>query len=72
MLNPIIKKIELPDGKVITLETGKLAKQADGSIILRCGDCSAATCPSHCAMRDLIAPTRRDRRRNTASYPHRK
>jgi len=38
-ITPVIKKIELPDGKVITLETGKLAKQADGSIVLRCGDC---------------------------------
>ncbi len=38
-ITPIIKKIELADGKVITLETGKLAKQADGSVVLRCGDC---------------------------------
>ena len=30
MINPIVKTIELPDGRTITLETGKLAKQADG------------------------------------------
>ncbi len=37
MLNPIKKTIELPDGRVITLETGKLAKQADGAVELRMG-----------------------------------
>lgn len=38
MLNPIKKTIELPDGRVITLETGKLAKQADGAVELRMGN----------------------------------
>ena len=38
MINPIIKRIELPDGREITLETGKLAKQADGAVELRLGD----------------------------------
>lgn len=38
MTNPIIKRIELPDGREITLETGKLAKQADGAVELRMGD----------------------------------
>ncbi len=37
-MNPIIKRIELSDGREITLETGKLAKQADGSVTLRMGD----------------------------------
>ncbi|MGB6035719.1 MAG: polyribonucleotide nucleotidyltransferase [Cryomorphaceae bacterium] len=32
------KTIDLGDGKAITLETGKLAKQADGSVMLRVGD----------------------------------
>ena len=27
----------LPDGREITMETGKLAKQADGSVVLRMG-----------------------------------
>jgi len=35
MINPIVKKIDLGDGRVITLETGKLAKQADGAVELR-------------------------------------
>ncbi|MCH8554502.1 MAG: polyribonucleotide nucleotidyltransferase [Schleiferiaceae bacterium] len=35
---PITKEIRLPDGRVITLETGKLAKQADGSVVVRQGD----------------------------------
>lgn len=32
------KKIDLGDGKAITIETGKLAKQADGSVVVRMGD----------------------------------
>jgi len=36
MINPtIVKKIDLSDGRVITLETGKLAKQANGAVELR-------------------------------------
>lgn len=38
MTNPISTRIELPDGRIITLETGKLAKQAAGSVTLRMGD----------------------------------
>ncbi len=38
MTNPIVKRIELSDGRTITLETGKLAKQADGSVTLRMGN----------------------------------
>lgn len=34
----ISKTITLPDGRTITLETGKLAKQADGSVVVRMGD----------------------------------
>ncbi|MGB0366443.1 MAG: polyribonucleotide nucleotidyltransferase [Flavobacteriaceae bacterium] len=33
------EEIKLSNGKTITLETGKLAKQADGSVVVRCGDC---------------------------------
>ena len=35
MLTPIKKTIDMGDGRVITLETGKLAKQADGAVELR-------------------------------------
>ena len=38
MLNPINKTIELGDGRTITIETGKLAKQADGSVTVRMGN----------------------------------
>jgi polyribonucleotide nucleotidyltransferase len=31
--------IQMADGKTITIETGKLAKQADGSVVVRMGDC---------------------------------
>jgi polyribonucleotide nucleotidyltransferase len=34
----ISKTIDLGDGKAITIETGKLAKQADGSVVVRMGD----------------------------------
>ena len=37
-MNPIKKTIPLPDGREITLETGKLAKQADGAVELRMGN----------------------------------
>jgi len=30
--------IDLGDGRSITIETGKLAKQADGSVVVKCGD----------------------------------
>lgn len=38
MFNIHSKTIEMPDGKVITLETGKLARQADGSVVVRSGN----------------------------------
>jgi polyribonucleotide nucleotidyltransferase len=33
------ESIQLQDGRTITIETGKLAKQADGSVVVRMGDC---------------------------------
>jgi len=38
MYNEIIKSIDLPDGRKITLQTGKLAKQAHGSVVVRLDD----------------------------------
>lgn len=37
-MNVINKTIELGDGRTITIETGKLAKQADGAVTVRMGD----------------------------------
>ncbi len=37
-MNVIEKSITLADGRVITLETGKLAKQADGAVMLKMGN----------------------------------
>ncbi len=37
--NAVVKTIKLADGREISIETGKLAKQADGSVVLRMGDC---------------------------------
>ncbi len=34
---PTEKVIDLGDGRTITIETGKLAKQADGSVMIKCG-----------------------------------
>ncbi|MDR1202793.1 MAG: polyribonucleotide nucleotidyltransferase [Tannerellaceae bacterium] len=38
MVNPINKTIDLGDGRMITVETGKLAKQADGAVTVRMGN----------------------------------
>ena len=36
--NVVTKTITLPDNRTITIETGKLAKQADGAVVVRMGD----------------------------------
>lgn len=36
--NAIIKSFQMPDGKEITIETGRLARQADGAVVLRQGN----------------------------------
>lgn len=38
MYNLYTKDIDLGDGRLITLETGKLAKQADGSVVVKMGN----------------------------------
>jgi polyribonucleotide nucleotidyltransferase len=38
MFKTIMQSIQMPDGSTITLETGKLARQADGSVVLRSGN----------------------------------
>jgi polyribonucleotide nucleotidyltransferase len=35
---PIVKTIQIADNKTITIETGKLAKQADGAVVVRMGN----------------------------------
>lgn len=37
MFNVVKKTIDLGDGRSITIETGKLARQADGSVVIRMG-----------------------------------
>ena len=46
---PISYSFNLPDGREVTLETGKLATQADGSAMVRCGDTMilATVCSAH-------------------------
>src|ERR1043165_5154378 len=34
----IKKSFDIGDGRIVTVETGKLAKQADGSVVVRMGD----------------------------------
>ncbi len=55
MINPIVKTIELPDGRTITLETGKLAKQADGAVTLRMGN--TVLLATVCAAKDAVPGT---------------
>lgn len=38
MIKPIEKVIDLGDGRSIVIETGKLAKQADGAVVVRMGN----------------------------------
>ncbi|MDG5799065.1 polyribonucleotide nucleotidyltransferase [Marinilabiliaceae bacterium ANBcel2] len=38
MIKPIEKQIDLGDGRSIVIETGKMARQADGSVVVRMGD----------------------------------
>lgn len=37
-MQAIIKKFNLPDGREVQIETGKLAKQADGSVVVKVGN----------------------------------
>src|SRR5690606_7110726 len=38
-LNPTSVSFKLNDGKEVTIETGKMARQADGAVTVRCGNC---------------------------------
>src|SRR5204863_5034615 len=38
MMKKIEKEFDLGDGRKISIETGRLAKQADGSVVVRMGD----------------------------------
>ena len=55
MLNPINKTIELADGRTITIETGKLAKQADGAVTVRMGN--TVLLATVCAAKDAVPGT---------------
>ena len=55
MINPIVKTIELSDGRQITLETGKVAKQADGAVMLRMGNTMLLA--TVCAAKDAVPGT---------------
>ena len=37
--NPINVTFDIGDGRMVTLETGKLARQADGAVTVRLGNC---------------------------------
>ncbi len=54
-MNVVTKNVALPDGRVITLETGKLAKQADGSVMLRLGNTMLLA--TVCAAKDAVPGT---------------
>ncbi len=54
-MNIITKTITMPDGTQIHIETGKLAKQADGSVVIRQGNCMilASVCSNKDAKEDM-------------------
>ena len=55
LYNAITKTISLPDGREITIETGKLAKQADGAVVVKLGGTMLlATVVSQPSQRDGI------------------
>ena len=54
-MNVITKTVSLPDGREITIETGKLAKQADGSCTLRMGN--TVLLATVCAAKDAVPGT---------------
>ena len=54
-MNVIKKTIQLADGRTITIETGKLAKQADGSVTLRMGN--TVLLATVCAAKDAVPGT---------------
>ncbi len=54
-MNVITKTVSLPDGRQITIETGKLAKQADGSCTLRMGN--TVLLATVCAAKDAVPGT---------------
>jgi len=54
-MNVITKSVQLPDGRTITIETGKLAKQTDGSVVLRMGN--TVLLATVCAAKDAVPGT---------------
>ncbi|OPZ49444.1 MAG: Polyribonucleotide nucleotidyltransferase [Bacteroidetes bacterium ADurb.BinA104] len=54
-MNIVTKEIQLPDGRTIKLETGKLAKQADGAVMLTCG--KTMLLATVCAAKDAVPGT---------------
>ncbi len=54
-MNVITKTVELPDGRTISIETGKLAKQADGSVVLRMNN--TVLLATVCAAKDAVPGT---------------
>ena len=54
-MNVITKTVQLPDGREISIETGKLAKQADGAVMLRMGNTMLLA--TVCAAQDAVPGT---------------
>ncbi len=54
-MNVITKTVQLPDGRTITIETGKVAKQADGSAVLRMGN--TVLLATVCAAKEAVPGT---------------
>ena len=54
-MNVITKTIQLADGRTITIETGKVAKQADGSVVLRMNN--TVLLATVCAAKDAVPGT---------------
>ena len=54
-MNVITKTVQLPDGRTISIETGKVAKQADGAAVLRMGN--TVLLATVCAAKEAVPGT---------------
>ena len=54
-MNVITKTVQLPDGRTISIETGKVAKQADGAAVVRLGN--TVLLATVCAAKDAVPGT---------------
>ena len=66
-MNVITKTVQLPDGRTISIETGKVAKQADGAAVLRMGN--TVLLATVCAAKEAVPGTDFEQYAAAGRYP---